>query len=141
MLDLVEGESRLAGWKSDAAIIRGDKHVTIRFSGADPEPRPGLSSGHMPHSVSLPFTVLLSPPSSTQPSYKTVLPHDQLKTALLKALGGDQARLQALLDGQISVVNSCGSGMTAAIIWLALQELGVNSAIYDEVGLRHAHSK
>lgn len=111
--------------------------VIIRFSGSDPEPRPGLSSGHMPHSVSLPFSVLLSEPSSTQPSYKTLLPRDKLKDAILKALGGDQAKLQALLAGKLRVVNSCGSGMTAAIIWLALQELGVKSAVYDEVS-RHA---
>lgn len=62
-----------------------------------------------------------------------MLPRDKLKDAILKQLGGDESRFQALLDGKLSVVNSCGSGMTAAILWLALQELGVNSAIYDEV--------
>ncbi|KAK9899716.1 Rhodanese-like protein [Cystobasidium minutum MCA 4210] len=112
-----------------------------RFSGSDPEPRPGLSSGHMPHSVSLPFSVLLSEPSSTQPSYKTLLPRDKLKDAILKALGGDQAKLQALLAGKLRVVNSCGSGMTAAIIWLALQELGVKSAVYDESWTGYAMRK
>jgi thiosulfate/3-mercaptopyruvate sulfurtransferase len=86
----------------------------------------------MPHSVSLPFSSLLSHPSSTEPPYKTLLPTEALKSAILKALGGDEAKLRALLEGKISVVNSCGSGMTAAIIWLALQELGVNSAVYDE---------
>lgn len=87
----------------------------------------------MPHSVSLPFSVLLSEASNTQPSYKTVLPREKLKTAIRKALNNDEAKFQALLEGKLKVVNSCGSGMTAAILWLALQELGVESAIYDEV--------
>lgn len=44
---------------------------------------------------------------------------------------------QQILDGQQSVILSCGSGMTAAVLWLALKEAGVerNTAIYDEVSL------
>lgn len=68
-----------------------------------------------------------------------MLSPDKLKTAILKQLGGDEGRFQDLLNGKISVVNSCGSGMTAAILWLALQELGVNSAIYDEVRILDPH--
>lgn len=52
---------------------------------------------------------------------------------MLAALGGNGALLQEVLEGKRSVINSCGSGMTAAVIWLALQELGADSAIYDEV--------
>ena len=89
----------------------------------------------MPHSVSLPFTSLLSAPSATQPSYKTLLPRDELKQVLLRALGNDKAKLEDVLQGRRQVVNSCGSGMTAGVIWLALSELGVMSAIYDEVRL------
>ena len=103
------------------------------FTGEAPEPRAGLSSGHMPHSVSLPFTSLLSPLSATAPSYKTLLPRDQLRQVLLRALGNDEAKLEDVLQGRRQVVNSCGSGMTAGVIWLALSELGVKSAIYDEV--------
>lgn len=103
-----------------------------RFTGEAPEPRPGLSSGHMPNSVSLPFSTLLTAPSSTEPSYQTLLPREELRSVLLKALGNDEAQLQAVLNGERKVTNSCGSGMTAAVIWLALQELSVKSAIYDE---------
>lgn len=92
-----------------------------------------MSSGHMPHSVSLPFVNLLSQPSKTTPSYKTLLPTEELRSVILKAIGGNEQQLQSILDGKTSVVSSCGSGMTAAIIWLALQELGVKSAVYDEV--------
>ena len=105
------------------------------FTGDAPEPRAGLSSGHMPHSVSLPFTSLLSSPSATDPSYKTLLPRDELRQVLLRALGNDEAKLEDVLQGKKQVVNSCGSGMTAGVIWLALSELGVKSAIYDEVRL------
>ena len=122
---------------SDAATeLVLDARSNERFTGEAPEPRPGLSSGHMPNSVSLPFTDLLSSPSSTNPSYKTLKSPDELRKVLLKAVGSEQA-LQDVLSGKKRVVNSCGSGMTAAVIWLALQELGVDSAIYDEVGQRH----
>lgn len=134
MQDPVEGIAATKPRQSALCLTDNPPTSLCRFSGTDPEPRPGLSSGHMPHSVSLPFSVLLSEPSTTQPPYKTLLPREKLKSAILKALGGDEAKLQAMLAGKLSVVNSCGSGMTAAIIWLALQELGVKSAVYDEVG-------
>lgn len=69
------------------------------------EPRPGLSSGHMPNAISLPFSDLLSGPSSTDPSYKTLLPRDELRAALLKRLGSDEA-LQDALDGKVSRCNA-----------------------------------
>ena len=119
---------------SDAATeLVLDARSNERFTGEAPEPRPGLSPGHMPNSASLPFTDLLSSPPSTDPSYKVLKSPDELRKALLKAVGSEQA-LQGVLSGKKSVINSCGSGMTAAVIWLALQELGVDSAIYDEVG-------
>lgn len=109
-----------------------DARPAPRFTGAAPEPRPGLSSGHMPNSVSMPFNYLRTAPSASNPSYQNILPREDLRAALLKALGGDEQKLSEVLEGKRSVVNSCGSGMTAAVIWLALQELGVKSAIYDE---------
>jgi len=36
------------------------------------------------------------------------------------------------------IVNTCGSGMTAAIIWLALKRLGIDSALYDESWMGYA---
>ena len=105
------------------------------FTGSVPEPRPGLSSGHMPHSVSLPFNDLRTAPSDTTPPYQSMLSAEALRQVVLKALGGDSSKLQEVLEGRRGVINSCGSGMTAAVIWLALQELGVNSSIYDEVSV------
>ena len=41
---------------------------------------------------------------------------------------------QAILQGKRKVVTSCGSGMTAAVLWLGLNLLGVKGvALYDEV--------
>jgi len=95
-----------------------------RFVGADPEPRPSLSSGHMPNSRSLPFNTLLATHTSknSSTSYTTLLPPDELRKAF-DAAG---------VDGTRNIVNSCGSGMTAGVLWLGLQQLGVSSAIYDE---------
>ncbi|KDQ13641.1 hypothetical protein BOTBODRAFT_630746 [Botryobasidium botryosum FD-172 SS1] len=95
-----------------------------RFTGTDPEPRPSLSSGHIPNSRSLPFNTLLATNISKKTSapYTTLLPREELRKAF-DAAG---------VDGTRNVVNSCGSGMTAGVLWLALQRLGVSSAIYDE---------
>lgn len=99
----------------------------------------------MPNSVSLPFSSLLTPASDTIPPYQTLLPREELRKVLLQALKGDEGQLQAVLTGEKKVINSCGSGMTAAVIWLALQELGVESAIYDEswtgYAMRESESK
>lgn len=43
---------------------------------------------------------------------------------------------QASSAGELAATNTCGSGMSAAIIWLALNQLGVQSAIYDEVSIK-----
>ncbi|KAJ7275276.1 Rhodanese-like domain-containing protein [Mycena haematopus] len=103
-----------------------------RYLGTDPEPRPGLSSGHIPNSFSLPFTLFLQ--NNVAPngsSYTTFLPEPQLRRAVVDALGPDKA--DAVFKGDVSVIASCGSGMTAAVLWLGLQLLGVKQvSIYDE---------
>jgi thiosulfate/3-mercaptopyruvate sulfurtransferase len=90
-----------------------------RWTGSDPEPRPGLSSGHIPGSISLPFSELLDPIT------KAFLPAAELKKVLEKK-GIDPTR---------PVINSCGTGVTAAIIDAALTEIGhgdeKNRKLYD----------
>lgn len=103
--------------------------LIFRFTGKDPEPRPGLSSGHMPSSQSLPFSNLLSRQQAASGDYTTLLAPESLLSEVEKVVG--ERGLEGLKSKEI--INSCGSGMTAAVIWLALQELGVNSALYDEV--------
>ncbi|SNX81361.1 related to 3-mercaptopyruvate sulfurtransferase [Melanopsichium pennsylvanicum] len=107
-----------------------------RYDGKDPEPRAGLSSGHIPNSLSLPFPTLLKSETDKDGNQYSVL-KDQIELwrTLSDAVGGteslDKLR-QASSGGELAATNTCGSGMTAGAIWLALQEIGVQSSIYDE---------
>ncbi|KAI6153304.1 Rhodanese-like domain-containing protein [Pisolithus tinctorius] len=104
-----------------------------RFIGTDPEPRPGLSSGHIPHSFSLPFNAFLRTHTipNTPTQYTTFLPISELRQALVDAIGTEQVEL--ILSGKRSITTSCGSGMTAGILWLGLRMLGAESvSLYDE---------
>ena len=90
-----------------------DARPSARFAGVAPEPRSGLRNGHMPGSRSLPFAELIRDGA--------LKPADDLR-AILDAKGA---------DGSTPVVTTCGSGVTAAIISLALVELGRESRLYD----------
>ncbi|KAK4055823.1 hypothetical protein OIO90_003077 [Microbotryomycetes sp. JL221] len=118
--------------ESGAEIVL-DARPAGRFRGVDPEPRAGLSSGHVPRSFSLPFSTLLSKPTSTKPSYQTLLPPRDLEAVFVEALGG-QETWQQVKNGDRGVFSTCGSGMTAAVIWLALKVAGreQNAGLYDE---------
>ncbi|OAX39005.1 Rhodanese-like protein [Rhizopogon vinicolor AM-OR11-026] len=119
--------------QSDPALeLVIDARSRGRFLGTEPEPRPGLSSGHIPHSFSLPFTAFLQthtlPNSSVQ--YTTFLPVPELRNVLVSHIG-DNA--DAVIQGKRPITTSCGSGMTAGVLWLGLKLLGApNVALYDE---------
>ena len=88
----------------------------------------------MPYAFSLPFTSFLqiNTNPSTGTTYATLLPPSELREALIKAVGKDNA--ENVLSGQRSIITSCGSGMTAGVLWLGLRLLGVEKiALYDEV--------
>ena len=92
-----------------------DARAAGRFEGKDPEPRAGLRGGHMPGARNIPLSALLGPDA-------TMLPADQLKAVFEKA-GVDIAK---------PVVSTCGSGITASVVALALFRLGQpRSAVYD----------
>lgn len=106
----------------------------LRFFGTDPEPRPGISSGHIPNSFSLPFNLFLTQNTNivSEETYTTFKSRDQILEELKKAVGEEETR--AILEGKRKVVTSCGSGMTAGVLWLGLKLLGVKGvALYDEV--------
>jgi thiosulfate/3-mercaptopyruvate sulfurtransferase len=92
-----------------------DARSARRFDGLDPEPRVVPRLGHIPGARNLPFTKLLA-------ENGTMRPPDEIK-ALLAEAGIDPAK---------PVVASCGSGVTACVIALALATLGNEMvAVYD----------
>ncbi|AWB20619.1 3-mercaptopyruvate sulfurtransferase [Methylobacterium currus] len=91
-----------------------DARSAPRFAGEEPEPRPGVRPGHMPGALNL--------------HYATLQENGRLKDeASLRA-----AVAQAGIDLDRPVVTTCGSGVTAAIVSLALETLGrPPRALYD----------
>jgi thiosulfate/3-mercaptopyruvate sulfurtransferase len=92
-----------------------DARAAGRFTGAVPEPRAGMRSGHIPGSVSLPYTELLHADGTFRPA------------------GEVRGRFEAAgVDGSRPVVTSCGSGVTACILTLGLRVAGFpEGAVYD----------
>jgi thiosulfate/3-mercaptopyruvate sulfurtransferase len=99
--------------KGDAQIV--DARSASRFAGAEKEPRAGLKSGHMPGAVNLHWRALLT--------------HDN------RLKGDDELRrlfAEKGVDMRAPIVTSCGSGISAAILMLALEKLGTaDVALYD----------
>ncbi|KAI9512669.1 Rhodanese-like domain-containing protein [Russula earlei] len=122
------------GLSDPVAEIVLDARSRGRYTGSDPEPRPGLSSGHMPHSFSLPFNAFLQtnavPNSGT--TFATFLDPNDLHRKLAEAVGAEYAQL--IVEGRRSVTTTCGSGMTAGILWLGLKLIKESTpvALYDE---------
>lgn len=99
--------------RSDQVI---DARSAGRFEGTDPEPRPGLRSGHVPGSLNLPYGELVDTATGG------LLPADRLRARFADA--------GANLDRPI--VTTCGSGVTASLLALALYQLGHDTvAVYD----------
>ncbi len=91
-----------------------DARPAGRFAGNEPEPRPGVRAGHMPGARNV--------PAASLGENGHLLPLDALR-AKLEAAGLDLSR---------PVVTSCGSGVTAAVVTLALQSLGhTDNKLYD----------
>lgn len=109
-----------------------DARPRPRFDGTAPEPRASLSSGHIPGSLSLPFSELLA---THNEGYRTFLSPEKLEEVFISTFGSAE-RWEAVKQGEKQLVASCGSGMTACIIWLAIQVCsGTDQAkvkIYDE---------
>ncbi|MFV0245540.1 MAG: 3-mercaptopyruvate sulfurtransferase [Qingshengfaniella sp.] len=92
-----------------------DARAPERFRGEAPEPRPGLRAGHIPGAKSLHFKQVLNPDNTMKS------PEDLRKA--FDAAGIDLTK---------PVITSCGSGVTAAILSLALERLGKRDhALYD----------
>jgi thiosulfate/3-mercaptopyruvate sulfurtransferase len=91
-----------------------DARSAGRFSGASPEPRPGISSGHMPGATSVPFTELVEE--------GRLKPADRLR----ELFAGKRVEIER------PITTTCGSGVTAAVIALGLEIAGArNVSLYD----------
>ncbi|AXC49128.1 3-mercaptopyruvate sulfurtransferase [Paracoccus suum] len=104
-----------------AAASKLGSHVIVdarpgpRFRGEAAEPRAGLRSGHIPGAVNLPHSDLLRPDG-------TMLPPDELRAAF-EAAGVDLSR---------PIITTCGSGVTASVLALALERVGQRDwSLYD----------
>ncbi|MEQ8472450.1 MAG: sulfurtransferase [Marinoscillum sp.] len=90
-----------------------DARSVGRFTGTAPEPREGLSSGHIPHSCNLPFELVLD-----EGKYKS-------KEELIKIFN-------KLSPGDQHLTFTCGSGLTACIILLAAEQVLPNQmSVFD----------
>ena len=97
----------------EAEIV--DARSAARFRGEVPEPRPGLRSGHIPGSKNVPYVTMLNGDG-------TMKPPAELR-AVFAAAGVDLLK---------PVITSCGSGVTAAVLSLALERIGHrHHALYD----------
>lgn len=114
-------ETRVSSWQ-DVATGVGNKDAQIldarsadRFAGKAPEPRAGLKGGHITGSLNLPFQKLLG------------------KGGTLKSTSDLRSAFEnAGIDLSKPVTTSCGSGVTAAILTLGLDELGhTDNTVYD----------
>lgn len=97
----------------DHAIV--DARSRARFRGEEPEPRKGLRSGHIPNSLNVPYRDLQNPDGTMK------------SPAELR-----QVFDEAGVDLKKPVITTCGSGVTAAIISLALEVIGHDRhSLYD----------
>jgi thiosulfate/3-mercaptopyruvate sulfurtransferase len=138
---IAEGRMIESGWRepqhgdfkshADAALVRSidqvrealtnrsavvvDARPAARFAGEAAEPRPNLRSGHMPGAASLPFSSIVG-------SDGRLLPADEVR-AVFGTAGVDLAA---------PIITTCGSGVSAAVLALALAVIGrPDVAVYD----------
>ena len=103
---------RMALTSEGAQVV--DARSAERFSGKAPEPRPGLRSGHMPGSFNVPYSRLVE--------NGRLLPRERIQAAFV----------EAGVDLDKPIITTCGSGLTAAILTLALESIGREpKGLYD----------
>ncbi len=110
---LIKDYGQVCALKDNPNVVVIDARPEGRFKGQDNEPREGLPSGHIPGSINIPMSTLVTPEGYLKSA-------DELRV-IFKAIEEDDY-----------IVASCGSGVSAAVILLALQRLGRDDvALYD----------
>jgi thiosulfate/3-mercaptopyruvate sulfurtransferase len=103
---IVAGSSEVQMALLDHSAQVVDARPAARFRGEAPEPRPGIRGGHMPGAKNVPVTELIED--------GRLIPIEAI-TEKFKAGGVDLNK---------PVITSCGSGVTAATLWFALDAIG-----------------
>ncbi len=112
---LVKDAAQIAAVVERGGAQIADARAPERFRGEAPEPRPGLRKGHIPGARNVPFATLLNPDGTMKN-----------ESGLRAAFEGAGIELTK------PIVTSCGSGVTAAVLSLALERLGHRDhALYD----------
>lgn len=112
---LLRNADQVAQASATSGELIVDARAGARFRGEAEEPRPGLRRGHIPGAVNLPFNRVLN-------SDGTLRSADEIRERFQTA-GVDLSR---------PIATSCGSGITAAVLNLALHQLGHPAhALYD----------
>ena len=107
-------EDVLAAVKTGKSQV-ADARSPGRFTGKEPEPRPGVRSGHMPGAANVHYATLLNPDGTLKSP-----------DAIARVFA------EAGIDVRKPVITSCGSGITAAILTLGLNLIGAKEhALYD----------
>lgn len=111
---VVDSHELMAELDAGGATVLDARSAT-RFAGIEPEPRPGLAAGHIPGSRNLPWRSLYGIDGCLHPT--------ALLQNLFTGIGVDFGK---------RVIATCGSGVTACSIALALDRLGHRDmAVYD----------
>ncbi len=111
--ELVADIDRVQAVIDSGAAQLVDARSGPRFRAESPEPRAGLRSGHMPGALNVPFNQVVAEDGSLK-----------LRDALAEAF--------AAVDLSRPIITTCGSGLTAAVLALALARLGRDDvAVYD----------
>lgn len=112
---LVRDVTQVASASKLGTIQIVDARAAARFRGEAPEPREGLRAGHIPGARNVPFTELLN-------ADHTMKSMDEMRR-IFEAAGVDLSR---------PIITSCGSGVTACVLALALERCGHDAwALYD----------
>jgi thiosulfate/3-mercaptopyruvate sulfurtransferase len=110
---LVRDFDAVMGIVKDKSAQIVDARSAARFKAEEPEPRPGVRGGHMPGALNVHYRKLIADDG-------TLKPRQELRAAF------DAVNLDR------PIVTTCGSGLTAAILMLALDEIGARDAsLYD----------
>ncbi|HAQ36269.1 MAG: 3-mercaptopyruvate sulfurtransferase [Maricaulis sp.] len=88
-----------------------DARTRDRFDGGMPEPRAGMRSGHIPGSTCMPYTELVT---------ENGLFNREMKVSQVMDIAPD-----------MPVMTTCGSGVTASLLALALEREGIKAKVYD----------